>query len=405
MSRKAGFTDSAAGAGVLEALVNEFQGGDSTTLLQAMDLLSGGAPLTLRTVSGSVTPPTVTANTPAWHVIARRVPDDQFWVIDYMTIQCSVADESWARLSRRYVLGGNVAAASPSAPAAPTVAAVTHDVGIDEANGANGFSYKYTWLNTLGQESLPSVTSSTVTPTAAQKRIDITVAALPGSAVEARLYRSRPGVPAGPWFLLDHTPGTSTYRDVHPDGDLDLSIQPPGAATWGNAFTGEGPMAGPGSLIYVCTAALAAAPTHIVYTNQRNRRSSVAFAPGTAATQLRVALSDEGRYWANLSAIGTHMLQQPFIPDYGATDFIGFNNTKAVMGGSWVVYGIQPHKETHFEGAIPIAGGNAITKFRTMNPLPFPPGSTIVIEAGGTAAQAPGTREITAYGRSYALPT
>jgi hypothetical protein len=401
VTNKVGVTDLTAGGGVIEPLVLGHQA-DSLSKLQAVDLLRGGEPFVMRSVSlATVIPPTVSLNVPAWHVITRRVPDGRFMVIDYATVQCSVADESWIRISRRYILGGNAATASPTAPSAPGVAAVTHDVGIDEANGSNTFSWKYSWVNQLGQESALSAASTTTTPTAAQKRVDVTIAALATGAVQARIYRSRPGQGAtGPWYHLDDAP-TGAYRDVHPDSDLDLARQHPGV-TWGTAFSGNGPMAGIGSLVYINTVALAVAPATIVYTNQRSRRSSVAFAPGTAVTQLRVALSDEGRQWANTSAIATHPIQEPFISDFGATNFIGFNNTKANMGGTWAVYGIEPRMESHFEGAAPIAGGNAWTKGDPR--IPFPSGSTMVVEAGGTATQIAGTREVSVYGRLFDNP-
>jgi hypothetical protein len=101
--------------------------------------------------------------------------------------------EVYARLARRYVFAGNCATANPGAPSAPTVAVVTHDVGIDEANGSNTFSYKLTSINALGQETLGSSASSTLTATSAQKAIDVTIPALATGAVAYGVYRSLAG--------------------------------------------------------------------------------------------------------------------------------------------------------------------------------------------------------------------
>jgi hypothetical protein len=72
------------------------------------------------------------------------------------------------------------------------------------------------------------------------------------------------------------------------------------------------------------------------------------------------------------------------------------------MGGQWVIRGMGVTFETHFEGAAPIAGGRVVQKLH--RPIMFPPGSTIVIEAGGQAGQTAGVRELTLFGRPYNLP-
>jgi hypothetical protein len=399
-AKKAGFTDTAAGAGVLEALVTEPQG--LTTLLQGVDLLLGGDPFYLKTVSGSVTPPTMQGTTPGWQALAYRVPAGKFAVIDAISLLCAVADESYARIARRYLMAGNCATAAPAAPAAPAVAVVTHDQGIDEANGSNGFSYKITQINALGQESTASAASSTVTPSAAQRAIDVTLPALATGAVAIGVYRSLAGAPGGPWYHLVNADGGAAFRDTRPDVNLDQTKQPP-AASWGNAYA---PLTldAPVELVYACLNALAVAPARLVYLDEQGYSDNVAFAPAIAAgTHLRIPLAGETKGWASPATPAGFQLQDARSTDYGARGVRGFNNTFANAGGQWIIWGLQVLGETHFEGAIPIAGGRVLQKLA--RPAVFPAGSTIVVEAGGQAAQAAGVRELQVFGRIYDTPS
>lgn len=367
-----------------------------------VDRVDAGIPWHLQSFGPSVTLPVRSATVPMWHPIVFKVPAGKFFIPDKLLLEGTGTVDVTAQISRRFLLAGNCATANPGAPSAPTVAVVTHDAGNTDANGTNTFDYKITSINALGQETVASAASSTLTPTSAQRAIDVTIPALATGAVAYGVYRR---MNAGNWEYIVETQGSITWRDTRPQSDVDTSRTAPGSATWGNAFTGE-VASGPCQLIYACLNALSVAPARLVYTDDSGKRDNVAFAPSTSAgTFLRVPLfrQEDAAIWASPATVAAFQTQDARTTDYGATAVHGFNNTYANMGGQWVIWGMQPH----------IAIMTTAAKFagsRYSNPLerrvPFPSGSTMVVEisytTGETASSAINNIEL--FGRLYDNP-
>lgn len=340
MAKKAGFPDLAQGAGVLQALITELLGltGDNDAHLQGVDRMDGGVPWHLQSFGPSATLLVRSATVPSWMPLVFKVPTGKFFVPDKILVEATGTADWTAQLSRRYLLAGNCATANPGAPSAPTVALVTHDAGNPDANGVNTFDYKITQMNALGQETVASAASSTLTPGTTQKAIDITIPALATGAVAVGIYRR---MNAGAWEFLSESRGGVTFRDTRPQSDMDATRTAPGVATWGNAFTGE-EAPGPCQLIYACLNALSAAPARIVYKDDSGKRDNVAFAPATTAgTFVRIPLANQETTgeWATPAAAASYQTQDARITDYGAVAVYGFNNTFANMGGQWVIWG------------------------------------------------------------------
>lgn len=373
------------------------------TYAQVIDRLDAGKPFYLRSFGPSVTLPVESATVPAWHPIVFKVPSGKFLVLDKLVVGATGTVDWRARVSRRYLMAGNCATANPGAPSAPTVANVTHDQGNTDANGTNTFDYKITQINTLGQETVASVASSTLTPSSAQRAIDVTIPALATGAVAVGVYRR---MNSGAWEYVCETRGGVTFRDTRPQSHMDSTRTAPAAATWGNAFTGETSDFGC-ELIYACLNALTAAPARLVYTDDSGKRDNVAFAPATAAgTFLRIPLAEQesAAIWASPAVAANYQTQDARTTDYGARAVHGFNNTFANMAGQWVIWGMLPLIQVAYSGA-------AFAGMRPSSPLerriPLPSGATVCVEIahtlGETAAAA--IKDIELFGRIYDNPS
>ena len=346
--------------------------------------LDTGKQIYLR-ASQSFTPPFISETLPPVTCLAYRVPSNKTLILAGAQIALFLADQTTARICRRYRLLGKNVTAAPAAAAAPAVALQAHDVGMD----AGTYTYKIAQVDGLGNENAASAASAAVVTVAGTLAVNVTLPALGTGGVAWRVYRTTAG--GGTYFFCAEATVTP-YRDVKPDSNLDQSRTP--ANTWGTTVSEVADA--PCQLVFEAFSALAAAPTQIVYTNHLGVRSSVAIAPATAlGTRLKMKLSQEGRAFLSVPTAIGNMPQDQRVSDFGATEVIGFQQTAAAIGGCWIVWGYAVMATAEFQVVPP---NGAAQQMPINRPLVFPPGSEMTIDVGNTVGAANGVREIEASG-------
>jgi len=403
-----GVQDQAAGTGIAELLALDVSADLPASLLaskvQPVDPLPVGEPFMWKCA-----PPTFVgaaqSETQALTPVATiKVPAGNLLIVEGGSMFVSTAEEQVMKVARRYPLYHHNQAAVPAAVAAPAVATAAQDVGMDADSLTR--SYKITFRDAVGRENIASAASASLATTAANRRIAVTLPALPAGAVGYNIYRTTGGnAAAGPWYYANEDIALS-HSDVRLDADLETSRTAPAAATW-DALAHKVVAPEQGELVLEVFSALTAAPGAVVYQNINGRRDYVAITPApalTLGTRYRIKLRGETRAGLPIPTQTGNMPVDQRFSDFGARAVEGFNNTPAAIAGQLIVWGEMELGSTEMATtAVPMAA--SYHRMRVERPAVFPPGSELAIIAGGTAGQVTAIKEFRIWGRVHPIPT
>lgn len=392
--------DNTPGAGQAPMLARPSRSVESeTSLVQIVDQWDDAEDRVAYQAVGSVTLPVLSTTIGFRPVLPIIVPTNKLFIPKALFILGAGTQQCVARIVRRFHFWA-FSGATIAAPVAPTLAV---NAGTNTGFPAGQISYKLTALNNVG-ETTASPASATVTPTA-NDSVSLTLTAVTG-ARRWRIYRTLAGAPGGPWFLLHELDaGQTGYRDVHPESDLNQSVQPPGANGTAGSVQGEiAPQPCAEVQAIVQDVALAASPSRMVYKDEDGLQEDVATTVAlTVNTQTRLPLKRQ-----DISLTGTFDSQARTkvtpVPrgeiNNGATQVVTMIGNPAT--GQYNIYGLLPLLPTEMNSNVaPVAGMNS-QSCRFAGDVAFPPGAEVIIELAHShalATPAAAVREVLLIGR------
>lgn len=400
-AQKTGVSDSTAGAGIAEYLGLL---GPLAALLQGVSIVPVGDPWQIK-ASLPVTPVLITDTLPPSVLMAWKVPAGKALLWTGGIYHNLAAATEYLRVVRRYFLFGYQASAPPAAPAAPTL---TAGAATDGLGTTGAYSYKIVPIDQFRREGALSVASVNMTPTAANRVIQVTTPVLGAGGIGYNIYRTLVG--GATYYFVATVGGVSNYFDAQPDANIDTAKTPNQTWTGAGVVTGEvsdGPCE---AIIEVGTPALTAAPAGLVYVGaygEQKQYQAVTF-PTASGARLRFKPFQEGQNfigqasasqnaWRGLYAADSRDRHEE---DLGVTAVTG--HSVAPTAGSYAVWGQQVIGATDREEATAAIRAKKILPISPHGVL-IPPLGEIVCEIGALALGVAGTRDISLYGTL--LPT